>query len=346
MNSELVACIAEDRQNFEPALRILVASLARHSPGMRLELFCPNASAAFSQWLTKYPQANLTKASPGGIEWRKYDIKPHALLELLKGGFDNVLWIDSDILLARDCRMLFAGLSRETIVVSEEALSGGRSDDDGIRARLWGMEVGRILPLAANTSVVRATGAHIPLLERWAELLASPTYRNAQDRLWAEREIHTMGDQEVLTAVLAGSQFSDVPVKFLKRGPDIIQFFGINGYTVSERLRHLVQGMPPFVHSQGFRPWLSSTTENGFPARIRMLNNELSPYTALARSYSGVLEDTTWLHPKSTAAAVLTIFGGWHAPLVGLPIALVADAARTLKCLRSSRMNEVKIAAS
>ena len=297
-------------------------------------MFCPNATLAFAEWLKGYPQASLNDGAVEGA-WNKYDIKPLALLTLLRRGFTNALWIDSDILIASDFRALFSGLRRDAIVVAEEALSGGRVDPDGIRARLWGMPVGRRLPLAANTAVIRVTDVHIELLEEWANLLESSTYREAQQRPWTHRAAHVMGDQEVLTALLTSSRFSDLPLEFLRRGRDIIQYFGMSGYTVTERLRHIWHGPPYFVHSQGYRPWLpQTTTSSTLGAKIRILYNQLSPYTALARSYSNALENSDWLSPSSGVAQAFTTAGGRCAPLVGFPLAILADIVRAMKLLK------------
>lgn len=327
----LVCCIAEDRVSCEPALRILVASLAEHCPGTRAHLFCPNASPDFVQWLARFPDAMLADTPLDGV-WTKYDIKPLALRTMLRNGFDNILWIDSDILIAADFRPLFAGLSADTIAVTEEALCSGYADPDGLRARLWGMTVGRSLPFTANTGVIRVTSRHIGLLEKWQALLESPDYRAAQALPWTERGLHMMGDQEVLTALLASAEFAHFPIRFLARGDDIIQFFGTSGYTVAERLAHLRHGMPPFVHSQGFRPWWPRDAA-GKSVRKRFLAvyNDLSPYTALARHYAGELADPAWLAPQSRVAAAMRRLVGDSAPLGGLPLAVPADIMRLLK---------------
>jgi hypothetical protein len=330
-SAELVCCIAEDRVSCEPALRILVASLAAHCPSTRAFLFCPNASPEFARWLSKFPQATLADWPLDGA-WTKYDIKPLALRTMLQRGFENVLWIDSDILVADDFLPLFAELPNHTIAVAEEALCSGHPDPDALRAKLWGMKVGRCLPFTANTGVIRVTAQHASLLERWQSLLESPIYREAQARPWQDRGLHVMGDQEVLTALLASAEFSGIPIRYLSRGRDIIQFFGTSGYTVAERLAHVRHGLPPFVHSQGFRPWWPRDPGGtSFNKRFLSTYNDLSPYTALARQYADELVDPDWLRPHSRLAAVMQRLVGDNAPLGGLPLALSADLVRLLK---------------
>jgi len=332
-----VVCIAEDRQSCEPALRILVASLARQCPDVGVHLFCPNASPAFADWLARFPQAVLNAEKIDG-EWTKYDIKPFALLTLLRRGLSHVLWIDSDIMITRDFRPLFRDLPPETVAVTEEALCSGHSDPDGLRCRLWGMEVGRPVPFTANTGVIRVTTAHIPLLERWKELLESRPYRDAQALPWDQRGLHVMGDQEVFTALLSSAEFVHLPIRFLRRGTDILQFFGSSGYTLSERMIHLRRGLPPFIHSQGYRPWWPRKAESaGFSESFKTLYNDLSPYTVAARRYASELENPSWLRPPSKIAAVLNGVGAGRAPLVGMPLALASDIVRLGKTI-SERM--------
>lgn len=329
-SSELTVCIAENRASCEPALRILVASLARHCPGLPVLLFCPNATQAFARWLAPFDQCLLNPCRLDG-EWTKYDIKPLALLAALRFGASAALWIDSDILVARDFRPIFAGAPAEVVGVAEEAL-GGHGDPDGLRARLWGMPVGRALPYTANTCVVRVSHAHRELLETWHALLRDDAYRAAQDRPWYEREVHLAGDQDAFTALLASGRFAAFPIRWVRRGRDIVQFFGPYGYTVRERIGHLVRGMPCFVHSQGFSPWWPpSAPARGWSARFAHLYDALSPYTVLARGYADVLEDPSWLRPPTRASRLLA---GRSAPLTGLPLAVAADAVRLGRSLR------------
>jgi hypothetical protein len=324
-------CIAENRRSCEPALRILVASMARHCPGLPVALFVPDASEAFADFVTNYPSCSLNPRPLSGL-WTKYDIKPVALLTVLEAGARSVIWIDSDILIARDFRPIFAGLDDGMIAVTEEALCSSHGDPDGLRARLWGMPVGRVLPFTLNTGVVRVTQSHLPLLRAWNALLQSEAYRSGQALPWDQRGLHVLGDQEVLTALLASEPYAGVPLRFLRRGRDIIQFFGSTGYTTAERVGNLRHGLPPFIHSQGFRPWWPrEPTGSGWSDRFATVYRDLSPYTVAAQSYADVLDDPTWLTPPSRTARLLRGLGAANVALTGLPLALVADAARVLK---------------
>ncbi len=329
-----VVCVAEDRISCEPALRILAASLVRHCPTIKAHFYCPNATPEFATFIAGLPNIALNASALSG-RWTKYDIKPVALLNMFDVGYDAVLWIDSDILVTRDIAPLMRGISADAIVVTEEALCSSHDDPDALRARLWGLPIGRTLPFLANTGVVRVGVAHRALLVRWRAMLESSTYRDAQALPWDQRGLHVMGDQEVLTALLASEEFSRIPIRFLRRGVDIIQFFGTSGYTCRERIGHFIAGPPPFVHSQGYRPWWPKQADASRSiTRFKDLYNALSPYTVHARRYRQALVDTSWLRARSSLEAVFRAIGFGQAALVGLPLAAVADVVRLTKRLR------------
>jgi hypothetical protein len=326
----MIICIAETRKSSEVAVKLLLISLAKYCAGIAVELFYPVADDGFVSWLRGYPQVRLRADPIGGFG--SWNVKPYVLLSLLKENNNDVLWIDSDIVVTGDITALFHQIDPCTLVVTEEALFGGYSDPGGLRARLWGFEVGRVFPFAVNSSVLRVTGSHISLLEEWRQYLESEQYKHAQMLGFPERSVHLFGDQDVLTAILTSKNYSNIPVKFLRRGNDILQYFGLSGYTCKERLRTLIYGMPPFLHSQGFKPWIVFQ-ERARPLKFRQwlqhLYLELSPYTLAARAHANELDcASAWMNCQSTAGAILAAIGLWHTPLVGLPIAAGADLIR------------------
>lgn len=326
----MIVCVAEDRKSCEASVKLLLLSIARHCENLAVELFYPVADSRFIAWLRKCPRVHLNlEPVPKAYGW---NVKPQALLALMERGHDDLLWIDSDVIATRDFLPLFAGLRPATVVVAEEALYGGHADTGALRTRGWGFEVGRELPFSVNTALLRVTRSHIPLLQRWRELLENEEYRQAQRLIWHQRPVHLFGDQDVLTALLASRPFADVELRYLRRGPDIIQYFGVYGYTCPERAGHLLRGIAPFVHSQGFKPWL------GAEAKPKIRNGreyfdglylDASPYTLAARPYQTDLEDNCdWMRPRLVGGAILRAAGLWRPPLVGWPLALVADGVR------------------
>lgn len=331
-------CMSESRESAEPGLRLFIHSLFQYSPSARLILYWPFGDAIFAKWLSSYPNVTHRKQPVAG-DYESYGVKPFALLALLDEGHPDVLWCDSDLIITSALHSALGGPPEDAIVVAEEALVANHGDDNGLRARLWGFEVGRVLPFTLNTVVLRVTRAHRPVLERWKDLLASPEYRAAQ-RLEVRpgdgdgRPLHMLGDQEVLTALLASIQFSHHPIHYLRRGRDIIQFFGPYGYTVAERMHHLVSGMPPFVHAMGQKPWLPAPKAKTAWEAFYQFYAAVSPYTAMARGHSAALACRLWLRPPNLASRIITWLGFGQPALIGLPLALVADSIRLARYLK------------
>ena len=171
-DSPLVICVAEDRKSCEPGLKLLLISLCRYSTDIAIAVFYPAADQEFLDWAHGIDSEKITvRTAPmsGAYGW---NVKPQALLQLLNEGNQEVVWIDSDIIATKDVSSAFCGLNRDVLVVTEEAL-GAHNEIDALRARLWGFPVMRKFPFPLNTAVIRVTPGHIPLLERWKEILES-----------------------------------------------------------------------------------------------------------------------------------------------------------------------------
>jgi hypothetical protein len=329
----LIVCVAEDRKGFQPSIKLLILSIARHSPALKIYLIFPPADREFISWLADYPQVTL-RAEPLPTAYG-VNVKPQALQHLFDEGHDDILWIDSDIIVTADILKSLAGADQPSIVITEEALWTPYGDPDGMRARMWGFQVGRVLPFALNTGVIRVARQHYPLMIRWRELLESDQYRSAQLQDWHSRPLHMISDQDVLTALLASDEFAHIPLRFLLRGRDIVQYFGPYGYTLRERLTHIAGHGPAFIHSQGPKPWLWTKMKRKRRDAKNYLYDlylELSPYTLTARRYRQALsEPSPWMAPHSLAGLTFRALGFWHVPLVGLPIAALADVVRLTK---------------
>ena len=335
----MIVCISEDRKGFQPSIELLVLSLAEHCPKLAIYLIFPNADQKFVSWLSGFPQVTLRRTplpTAYGV-----NVKPQAILHLFDEGHDDVLWIDSDIIVTDDLSKALAAVDTQTLVLTEEALWTPYGDPDGMRARMWGFKVGRVLPFALNTGVIRVTRQLQGLMVRWRALLESEEYRAAQNRDWRSRPLHMISDQDVLTALLASEEFAWVPLRFLLRGKDIVQYFGPYGYTLRERLIHLSGHRPAFIHSQGPKPWLwkkGRAKRRSARSYLYDLYLELSPYTLAARKYRGALsEPAPWMASHSLAGSALRALGFWYSPLVGLPIAMLADLVRVTKPLFRTR---------
>jgi hypothetical protein len=325
-------CLAEDRKACEPCLKLLLLSLNRHCPDRQVRLFYPPAEEGFFTWVRKYPQVHIeTEKLKGGYGW---NIKPHAIMYLLDAGFEEVIWIDSDVLVTSNILDKLSRLKSNTFVATDHTLSEERDDTNGRRARLWGLPVGRVLPSALNSGVLRVTREHYELMEDWWELLRSDDYQEFQKRKWAQRPVHMLGDQDVLTALLTSKKYSEIPLYVLARGKHILQFDGIWGYTVPERLRNLLGDGPAFIHSAAGKPWSEQWPQQirGVRELVKWLYLDVSPYTLKALPYKHELEcDTKWMQPHFRLSRFLRILGLGRAELTGLPMAVFADFARIVK---------------
>ena len=191
-----------------------------------------------------------------------------------------------------------------------------------------------------DSGVIRVTRDHVPLLKRWKELLESSIYKQSQQKPYDKRDCHLYGAQDVLTALLTSREFSWVPVKLLYRGKDIIQYFGPLGYTVRERLINFLNGLPPFIHCLGFKPW-RLLEEAHLEIRLRRfyvpLLLELSPYNYIASRYkSEADEPMPWLYRSSSLGSFFKILGLGNPCLTDLPISIVYNTWTFTKRLRAA----------
>lgn len=336
-------CIVEDRRSCEPCLRLLILSLYRHCPELQVDLFYPPGGTEFRGWLRSFPNVRLHEESLGtGLGW---NVKPHAILHLLDKGFDEVIWIDSDILITANIFDIISGVDEDTLIATEHTLSPERDDANARRCRLWGFEVGRQLPAALNSGFMRVTRVHHRLMREWWAKLQSDRYQKAQQIPWAERPPHMLGDQDVLTALLTSAEFSAVPLLVLQRGKHIIQFDGVWGYSLAERLGNLIGNGPLMVHSIGGKPWKDSSQfehSHGAKQYLKLLYLDLSPYTLWALPFSDQLGcSASWMRPHFRLASLLRALGFWQPQLVGLPLAALADLARAIKWVRLALTSRV-----
>ena len=336
MEQDVAFCIAEDRPDAEPGVRIAIASIDRHMGPAPIFLYRPNPRPDFVAWLRRFPQVVLLAARPEGAT--SWNCKPQALLPLLDRGYRQVVWVDSDIVVTRDIRHEFSRLPDDTIVVTQEP---GSLPRQGTRDRTagWGLPVGRALPHTLNSCVLRFTRAHAALLERWVISLNHPDYLRAQTVPIADRPLHLAGDQDILNALVGSTEFAAFPVHILKSGVDIIHAGGALGYSLGERLAGVVRKKPAFFHATAGKPWHWLGNEEhpewsrtDFFGWHRRLLQEISPYLVEARKYRndlGMAAD--WMEKSSPIGTALRVLGLGHFALRGLPVTLFATALEALK---------------
>lgn len=341
-------CIHEDRADYLVGLQLTVLSLANHSPKLQIVISSPGANAEFFDWVDKQPNARITRFRH--IQGSGWNIKPSVLLETLET-YEDVVWIDSDIIITGDITPCVTGLDTAVLLATEETHWGQQQGGD-FRTLAWGLRSGRALPCTINSGVLRVTKDHVPLLRAWQAMLVHPQYLKSQSQSWYARPLHMVGDQEALTGLLGATDFASTPIRLLRRGTDIAQCFGPAGYTPMERIRALFGGDPKFIHAMGPKPWLRKITPPAFFRRgdlvrgwrdwYQFLSLDTSPYCIAARRYRAHPElDLNWTSPRSCIGKVLSQLGGNRPAGPGLAVAIFDHGVRRLRQLfRISRYSQ------
>ena len=116
-------------------LRLAVASVRRHCPGVPNPPSSSNAPAELERWLSARCEAGVnTNAAFAELKW---NVKPKILLWGLDQGHRQVLWLDADVVAAADFR---ARLPRdEAVFVGAEEFAWGQLPGSGARTRAWGL---------------------------------------------------------------------------------------------------------------------------------------------------------------------------------------------------------------
>ena len=333
-------CLSEDRPDHETGLRLAILSLVKHCPGASTYVYKPAAESNFAEWVQKFPQVTWFPHRPP--ESNGWNCKPHALKPLLERGHREAVWLDADIVVTRDCRPVFQTLDERILAVAQEPASLGHRGT-AIRTRAWRLEVGRALPFTLNSSVIRVTRHHVPLLDRWIDLLNRGEYILCQKLPLEERSIHMAGDQDVLNALVGAREFAGIPLHVFRSAVDIIHAGGALGYSTSERLRGLFGRKPLFIHATAGKPWLWLGGEpywsrQDFFCWHRRLLQETSPYFFEARRYRDQLDDVShWMDWRTGTGSVLRILGLGHFSLRGLPIAMAASAMDVVRKISRPR---------
>lgn len=331
-------CVYEDRPHNFTGVKLTLLSLMNRFPGAVLYVAHRSMPESFRAWMADFPfirELVFDVDEIGG-----FDVKPAALLRLLDLGHSEVFWFDSDIIWIGAGTAGLDNLPRDVFVATEETY-WSQQQGSLKRTLYWGMKPGRALTATVNTGILRATEDHRQLLEAWTELLHHPRYRHAQAKRAAERPIHMLGDQEVLTALLGAERFAGIPLRLLRRGLDIAQCFGPAGWTPFERLQCLSRGHPHFIHAMGVKPWTQMKTGRRFWSALRQrdlrayydaVSIELSPYRVAAEKYSEQLhEDISWLQPQTLPARISVFLFRNHFLAQGMPLAVFDSLTRRLR---------------
>lgn len=334
-----VFVLSEDRPEAEPGLRLAIASLSRHAPDCQIICHKPWQSDGFDEWARRFSQLKLVKEKPKGAN--SWNCKPHALLPLLEKGVNEAVWVDSDMLVTRDSRLIFRNQCDSTIVVAEEPFLVS-CPNAAEQAAAWGWQPGRKLRKLINSSIVRVTCQHLDLLHKWKKALESNRYLYYQSKPFENRPRHMLGDQDVLFSLLGTKEFSQIPIRILRDGTDILHCGGALGYSFTRRLGDVFKPKPTFLHAIAGKPWWIfdpryEDCHNKLTVMYRRLLQEISPYTLEAKLFRDMVDmPLPWMDQRSRLGRLLEIAGFRHHALMGLPISIAANLVRILQKIRQA----------
>jgi hypothetical protein len=238
-----------------------------------------------------------------------YNVKPTILLDGLTEGPTACLWLDTDVIV-NGYPDFISAFPPEMIVVSQDPWEYPNGSTH--RCETWQLQSGRSLLGPLNTAVVRVTRHHESLLHAWQGLVLTESYRREQTKPAIQRNQHMLGDQDVLSALLASQEFSSIPVRRLIHPTEILQHHGAGAYGPVQRWLNLIHGMPPLIHAMGtLKPWKMPERPNLFRSprdHYERMYLELSPYLHSVRQFRTVLEEEVgWMDIRTWYGAASTL---------------------------------------
>jgi hypothetical protein len=187
-----------------------------------------------------------------------------------------------------------------------------------------------------NSAALRVSQCHIPLLRAWADILKTDAYLAEQAKPVEVRNPMMLGDQDVISALLASSGFATIPLRVLQHPTEILQHHGPGAFGVRQRLRVLRTGLPPLLHAMGsVKPWnmaFEPTPRVDFRGYYERLYLESSPYVSVARQYREALQENGphWLELQSTLSKMSMLLTANNPVLSGALQAAIHQARHAL----------------
>lgn len=312
----LRVCAFEDRAVAMDSLILMAESLCAADRDVSLHLTVPDAPDSVRAWARGRPEVILSTARPEGVTG--WDAKPWILLQELKEGWQEALWLDDDIIVTRPISRMVREFPADTLLFAEE---WGQWTVPV--SHLWGMPPARSVQLF-NNCFIRATQAHRLLLERWLQMTRDPRYREAQALPYERRPVQAQHDGWLLVALLESEEFGELRFDCIRRGRHIAQCAGSSGYRPHHRVLDLLRGLPPLIHGLGRKPWGVSPESGPMQGFLLDLATDVSPYVLAAQRVAteiGLQPD--WLKPRTRLGGLFRRLTGGHPGLAGLPLASV-----------------------
>lgn len=288
-------------------------------PDVTMHCYLNEGVDGFTDWVRrKIKSIDIEIISFDQSAWSGWDIKASVLLDLMKRGIKEPIWIDSDIILTRDATHFFNDLSDRSIVLASQ-----KGEFNSLRTTCWGLKVKRRHDHSVNTCIMRVTQAHISLLEEWNKYLQKEKYLENKRLPHSERAPWLHGAQDILEGLLAANlhpEWEQYDLKFILSGDEILHE---SDYGIKERWEHRKEKLPPFIHAQGLKPWYQPYIER---KRLKDIQLELSPYLVVAREFASDLESTfarKWIQQRTYRGQMCSLLTGNNIRLQAIPILLL-----------------------
>jgi hypothetical protein len=320
----------EDRSSDEIGLMLLAVSFERAIPGDRLICYCPSSFTKIRKLAAGNKRLEIRDSD--ALDVRGWETKPSLLLRLLDEGHDDVVWLDSDLILLEGAADLVKRSDPRTLLITEEhlAVEGTNIPD---MAALAGMKSVRTFQRGINSCVIGVTPVHREILTAWSEAMRGPAFQAVQQLSYFDRPRHLQSDQDVLAALLGSERFADIPVRQLRSGTDVAHCWFYAGFSAKDRLRALWRGLPPVIHSPGNKPWRRRMEPNRLP-RIAL---DISTYNSVARRFGNATgEDMGWTKPEMPLGKLLYAAGLGHPVIPGLLLQMLVAVYRSVGWIRRS----------
>jgi hypothetical protein len=298
-------------------LILMGESVCRADAELSLHLTVPDAPASVRAWAERKPNVVLSTEPPDGVSG--WDVKPWLLLQELKAGRPEALWLDADTIVTRPISSLLEEFPLDSLIVAEEW-----NRPEAVRVtQLWGLPCARLV-YPVNSCFVRATRAHRPLLERWLEITHDRRYRDAQALPFERRPWHLASDQALLTALLGSPEFDQVTLGYLRMGRHIAHCAGSSGYRPLHRFLDLFRGLPTLIHCIGRKPWMPQNGQGLMQRFLMDLASDVSPYVLASRRVARDLDtNPEWVGARTSLGATLRGLTAYHPGVAGLPLAIL-----------------------
>ena len=312
----LRVCAYEDRKEAMDSLILMAESLCAVDRDVSLHLTIPDAPDSVRAWAHRRPEVVISTARPEGVTG--WDVKPWLLLQELNEGWQEVVWLDDDIIVTRPISQMLGEFPSEALIFAEE---WGRWTVPV--SHLWGLPSVRPVQLF-NNCFIRVTQAHRSVLERWLQMTRDPRYREAQALPYARRPIQALHDGWLLVALLESEEFGQLPFECIRLGSHIAQCAGSSGYRPHDRLLDLFRGLPPLIHGLGRKPWEVRRERSRIRQFLLDLATDVSPYVLAARKVAKDIDMTPdWLEARTRVGAIFRRMTDGHPGMAGLPLASI-----------------------